>query len=144
MHGRVSPVNSGTDANAGGNHRKNMVQASSQPETSRHRLHRSLLAALLDQITPAEESCGLDDLVRAGKVLYVGISTRRRGLCEIQHSRGTARLDALRRLADRIQSLRAHGGARTRADDESQQMTVLAGSPLRKVVLTGKYLPRKI
>jgi aryl-alcohol dehydrogenase-like predicted oxidoreductase len=66
----------GTDPNAGGNHRKNMMQA---VEASLKRLKTDYLdlywVHIWDQITPVEEVMrGLDDLVRAGKVLYVGIS----------------------------------------------------------------------
>jgi aryl-alcohol dehydrogenase-like predicted oxidoreductase len=66
----------GTDPNAAGNHRKNMMQA---VEASLQRLHTDYIdlywVHIWDQITPVEEVMrGLDDLVRAGKVLYVGIS----------------------------------------------------------------------
>src|SRR6202049_2834395 len=66
----------GTDANAGGNHRKNMVQA---VEASLKRLKTDYIdlywVHIWDQITPVEEVMrGLDDTVRAGKVLYTGIS----------------------------------------------------------------------
>src|ERR1700680_1976756 len=66
----------GTDANAGGNQRKNMVQA---VEASLKRLRTDYIDLywqhIWDQITPAEEVMrAFDDLVRAGKILYVGIS----------------------------------------------------------------------
>jgi len=66
----------GTDPNAAGNQRKNMMQAA---EASLKRLHTDYIdlywVHIWDQITPVEEVMrGLDDLVRAGKVLYVGIS----------------------------------------------------------------------
>ena len=66
----------GTDPNAAGNHRKSMVQA---VEASLKRLKTDYIdlywVHIWDQITPVEEVMrGLDDLVRAGKVLYVGIS----------------------------------------------------------------------
>ena len=66
----------GTDPNAGGNQRKNMVQA---VEASLKRLKTDYIdlywVHIWDQITPVEEVMrGLDDLVRQGKVLYVGIS----------------------------------------------------------------------
>jgi aryl-alcohol dehydrogenase-like predicted oxidoreductase len=66
----------GTDPNAAGNHRKNMMQA---VEASLKRLRTDYLdlywVHIWDQITPVEEVMrGLDDLVRAGKVLYTGIS----------------------------------------------------------------------
>jgi aryl-alcohol dehydrogenase-like predicted oxidoreductase len=64
------------DPNAGGNQRKNMVQS---VETSLKRLGTDYLdlywVHFYDAFTPVEETMrALDDLVRAGKVLYVGIS----------------------------------------------------------------------
>jgi len=66
----------GTDPNAAGNHRKNMMQA---VEASLKRLKTDYIDLywlhIWDQITPVEEVMrGLDDLVRQGKVLYVGVS----------------------------------------------------------------------
>jgi aryl-alcohol dehydrogenase-like predicted oxidoreductase len=66
----------GTDPNAAGNHRKSMVQA---VEASLKRLKTDYIdlywVHIWDQITPVEEVMrGLDDLVRQGKVLYVGVS----------------------------------------------------------------------
>ena len=66
----------GTDPNAAGNQRKNMVQA---VEASLKRLQTDYIdlywVHIWDKLTPVEEVMrGLDDLVRAGKVLYVGIS----------------------------------------------------------------------
>src|SRR6267142_739636 len=66
----------GTDPNAAGNHRKSMVQAL---EASLKRLKTDYIdlywVHIWDQITPVEEVMrGLDDLVRQGKILYVGIS----------------------------------------------------------------------
>jgi aryl-alcohol dehydrogenase-like predicted oxidoreductase len=66
----------GTDPNAAGNHRKSMMQA---VEASLKRLRTDYIdlywVHVWDQITPVEEVMrGLDDLVRQGKVLYVGIS----------------------------------------------------------------------
>jgi aryl-alcohol dehydrogenase-like predicted oxidoreductase len=66
----------GTDPNAAGNHRKSMMQA---VEASLKRLQTNFIdlywVHIWDQLTPVEEVMrGLDDLVRQGKVLYVGIS----------------------------------------------------------------------
>jgi aryl-alcohol dehydrogenase-like predicted oxidoreductase len=66
----------GGDPNAAGNHRKSMLQA---VEASLDRLQTDYIdlywVHIWDQITPVEEVMrGLDDLVRQGKVLYVGIS----------------------------------------------------------------------
>ena len=64
------------DANDGGNHRKNMVQSI---ESSLKRLQTDYIDLLYlhawDFTTPVNEVLrALDDLVRAGKVLYIGIS----------------------------------------------------------------------
>jgi aryl-alcohol dehydrogenase-like predicted oxidoreductase len=64
------------DANGGGNHRKSMVRSL---ETSLQRLKTDYVDLLYlhiwDGTTPVEEILrAMDDLVRAGKVLYVGIS----------------------------------------------------------------------
>ncbi|MCB0166932.1 MAG: aldo/keto reductase [Anaerolineae bacterium] len=64
------------DPNASGNHRKNMVRSL---EASLKRLKTDYIDVFWvhawDFITPVEEVMqGLDNLVRAGKVLYVGIS----------------------------------------------------------------------
>lgn len=66
----------GKDPNAGGNQRKNMVQA---VEASLKRLRTDRIDLywmhIWDRITPAEEVMrAFDDLVRAGKILYAGVS----------------------------------------------------------------------
>jgi aryl-alcohol dehydrogenase-like predicted oxidoreductase len=66
----------GTDPNAAGNQRKNMMQS---VEASLKRLQTDYIdlywVHMWDQITPVDEVMrGLDDLIRQGKVLYVGIS----------------------------------------------------------------------
>jgi aryl-alcohol dehydrogenase-like predicted oxidoreductase len=64
------------DPNASGNHRKNMVQS---VENSLRRLQTDYIDLLYlhmwDSLTPVEEILrAFDDLVRAGKILYVGLS----------------------------------------------------------------------
>jgi aryl-alcohol dehydrogenase-like predicted oxidoreductase len=66
----------GNDPNAAGNHRKSMKQA---VEASLKRLQTDYIdlywVHMWDGITPVEEVMrGLDDIVRQGKVLYIGIS----------------------------------------------------------------------
>jgi len=66
----------GNDPNAAGNHRKSMVQAL---EASLRRLKTDYIDLywlhIWDQMTPVEEVMrAFDDLVRQGKVLYIGIS----------------------------------------------------------------------
>src|SRR5271170_2314766 len=66
----------GNDPNAGGNHRKSMFQS---VQASLKRLKTDYIDLywlhIWDQITPVEEVArAFDDLVRQGKVLYVGVS----------------------------------------------------------------------
>ncbi len=138
---------SGTDANAGGNHRKNMVQA---VEASLKRLGTDYIDLywlhFWDQITPAEEVMrAFDDLVRAGKVLYVGISdtpawvvAKSNTLAEL---RGWTRYIGLQIEYSLLERTVERELVPMTKD---QQMTVLAWSPLRKGVLTGKYLPENL
>lgn len=134
----------GTDANVGGNQRKNMVQA---VEASLKRLHTDYIDLywqhIWDQITPVEEVMrAFDDLVRAGKVLYVGISdapawivAKSNTLAEL---RGWTRYVGLQieyNLLERTVERELIPMAK------DQEMTVLAWSPLRNGLLTGKYLP---
>jgi len=134
----------GTDANAGGNQRKNMVQA---VEASLKRLGTDYIDLywlhIWDQMTPAEEVMrAFDDLVRSGKVLYVGISdapawvvAKSNTLAEL---RGWTRYIGLQieySLLERTVERELVPMAK------DQQMTVLAWSPLRNGLLTGKYLP---
>jgi aryl-alcohol dehydrogenase-like predicted oxidoreductase len=76
MATKYSSAAPGTDPNAAGNQRKNMMQA---VEASLKRLQTDYIDLywlhVWDQITPVEEVMrGLDDLIRQGKVLHVGIS----------------------------------------------------------------------
>jgi aryl-alcohol dehydrogenase-like predicted oxidoreductase len=66
----------GNDPNASGNHRKSMVQAI---ESSLRRLKTDYIDLywlhIWDQMTPVEEVMrAFDDLIRQGKVLYIGVS----------------------------------------------------------------------
>lgn len=65
-----------TDPNGGGSHRKNLVQSL---DASLHRLGVDYIdlywVHAWDPLTPTEEVMrALDDVVRAGKVLYIGVS----------------------------------------------------------------------
>jgi len=137
----------GTDANAGGNQRKNMVQA---VEASLKRLGNDYIDLywlhIWDQITPAEEVMrAFDDLVRAGKVLYIGISDAPAWVVAKSNTladlRGWTRYVGLQieySLLERTVERELIPMAR------DQQMTVLAWSPLRNGLLTGKYLPENV
>ncbi len=137
----------GTDPNVGGNQRKNMVQS---VEASLKRLGTDYIDLYWlhcwDQITPAEEVMrAFDDLVRAGKVLYVGVSdapawivAKSNTLAEL---RGWTRYVGLQieySLLERTVERELVPVAK------DQQMTVLAWSPLRNGLLTGKYLPENV
>ena len=141
---KYTNANPGNDANAGGNQRKNMVQA---VEASLKRLGTDYIDLYWlhtwDQITPVEEVMrAFDDLVRAGKVLYIGISNasawvvaKSNTLAEL---RGWTRYVGLQieySLLERTVERELIPLAR------DQAMTVLAWSPLRSGILTGKYLP---
>jgi aryl-alcohol dehydrogenase-like predicted oxidoreductase len=137
----------GTDANAGGNQRKNMVQA---VESSLRRLGTDYIDLywlhIWDQLTPVEEVMrAFDDLVRAGKVLYTGISdapawvvAKSNTMAEL---RGWTRYVGLQieySLLERTVERELVPMAK------DQQMSVLAWSPLRNGLLTGKYLPENV
>jgi len=141
---KYTNANPGNDANAGGNQRKNMVQA---VEASLKRLGTGYIDLYWlhawDQITPAEEVMrAFDDLVREGKVLYIGICNapawvvaKSNTLAEL---RGWTRYVGLQieyNLLERTVERELIPVAR------DQGMTVLAWSPLRSGWLTGKYLP---
>jgi Aldo/keto reductase family/short chain dehydrogenase len=99
------------DLNAGGNHRKSLVQAL---EGSLRRLRTDHVDILRlhawDYLTPPEEVIrALDDQVRLGKVLYLGVSdTRLGGGADADPGRG-ARPGPVCRAADRILPRPARG-----------------------------------
>jgi aryl-alcohol dehydrogenase-like predicted oxidoreductase len=130
------------DPNAGGNHRKSMIAS---VESSLRSLDTDYIDLLYlhawDATTPAEEILrGLDDLVRAGKVLYVGISdtpawqvSRMQAIAEL---RGWSPLIALQIEYSLVE--------RTVERDlipmaQEMGLGVLPWSPLASGVLTGKY-----
>jgi aryl-alcohol dehydrogenase-like predicted oxidoreductase len=73
---KYTNAGAGNDANAGGNHRKSMVQAL---EGSLRRLKTDYIDLywlhIWDKMTPVDEVMrAFDDLVSQGKVLYIGVS----------------------------------------------------------------------
>jgi aryl-alcohol dehydrogenase-like predicted oxidoreductase len=134
----------GKDANAGGNQRKNMVQS---VEASLKRLGTDYIDLYWlhawDSITPAEEVMrAFDDLVRAGKVFYVGISdapawvvAKSNTLAELRGWTRYAGLQINYSLLERTVERELIPVAK------DQGMTVVAWSPLHNGLLTGKYLP---
>ncbi|MDB5042243.1 MAG: putative oxidoreductase, aryl-alcohol dehydrogenase like protein [Candidatus Eremiobacteraeota bacterium] len=132
------------DPNAGGNQRKNMVRA---VEASLKRLGTDYIDLywlhMWDALTPAEEVMrAFDDLVRAGKVLYVGISDAPAWVVAKSNTLADLRgwtpyiglqieYSLLERTVEReLLPMAADFG-----------LSVLAWSPLRNGVLSGKYLP---
>lgn len=130
------------DPNSGGNHRKSMVRS---VESSLRRMNTDYIDLLYlhvwDATTPAEEILrSMDDLVRAGKVLYVGISdtpawqvSRMQAITDL---RGWTPLVALQiqynlieRTGERDLIPMAH----------ELGLGVVPWSPLASGVLTGKY-----
>jgi aryl-alcohol dehydrogenase-like predicted oxidoreductase len=132
----------GRDPNAAGNHRKNMVQAL---EASLKRLRTDYIdlywVHIWDQITPVEEVMrGLDDLVRQGKVLYVGISdapawwiARANTLAELHGWSPFIGLQIEYNLIERTVERELIPMAK------ALKIGVTAWSPLANGVLTGKY-----
>src|SRR4029453_15502866 len=132
----------GKDPNAGGNQRKNMVQA---VEASLKRLRTDYIdlywVHAWDQITPVEEVMrGLDDLVRQGKVLYVGISDAPAWWIDKANTLATLRgwspfvgLQIEYSLIERTVERELIPMA------EALDLGVTAWSPLSSGVLTGKY-----
>src|ERR1700720_3919588 len=132
----------GNDPNAAGNHRKSMMQAG---EASLKRLRTDYIdlywVHIWDAITPVEEVMrGLDDLVRQGKVLYVGISdvpawwiAQANTLADL---RGWSRFIGLQipyNLIERTVERELIPMAK------ALEIGVTAWSPLSNGVLTGKY-----
>ena len=130
------------DPNAGGNSRKNMRVS---VETSLKRLRTEYIDLyylhMWDYLTPVEEVMrGLEDLVRAGKVLYIGISdtpayvvSRANMLAEL---RGWAQFVALQipySLADRAAERELLPMAK------ELELTVTPWGILEAGILTGKY-----
>jgi aryl-alcohol dehydrogenase-like predicted oxidoreductase len=131
-----------TDPNAAGNHRKNMMQS---VEGSLRRLRTDHIDLLwvhaYDDATPYEETMrGLEDLVRMGKVHYIGISDTPAWVVSAAHVgaelRGRASVVAIQveynllaRTAERdLLPMASHYG-----------MSVTAWAPLAGGVLSGKY-----
>ncbi len=142
MATKYSNAAPGTDPNAAGNHRKSMMQA---VEASLKRLGTDYIdlywVHIWDQITPVEEVMrGLDDLIRQGKVLYVGISDAPAWWIAqantLAHLRGWSHFIGLQLEYSLIE--------RTVERDlipmaKALNLGLTAWSPLANGVLTGKY-----
>jgi aryl-alcohol dehydrogenase-like predicted oxidoreductase len=132
----------GNDPNAAGNHRKSMMQA---VEASLKRLQTDHIdlywVHIWDGITPVEEVMrGLDDIVRQGKVLYIGISdapawwiAQANTLAELRGWTKFIGLQIEYSLVERTVERELIPMAK------ALNLGVLAWSPLAKGVLSGKY-----
>ena len=142
MASKYSMAAPGIDPNAAGNHRKSMMQAM---EASLKRLQTDYIdlywVHMWDQITPVEEVMrGLDDLVRQGKVLYVGISdapawwiTQANTLAQLRGWSPFVGLQIEYNLIER--SVERELIPMTKA----LNLGLTAWSPLARGILTGKY-----
>jgi aryl-alcohol dehydrogenase-like predicted oxidoreductase len=132
----------GNDPNAAGNHRKSMIQAL---EASLKRLQTDYIdlywVHIWDGITPVEEVMrGLDDIVRQGKVLYVGISdapawwiAQANTLAELRGWTQFIGLQIEYSLIERTVERELIPMSK------ALNLGILAWSPLAKGVLSGKY-----
>ncbi len=139
---KYSAAPPGNDPNAAGNHRKSMTQA---VEASLKRLQTDYIdlywVDIWDGITPVEEVMrGLDDLVRQGKVLYVGISdapawwiAQANTLAELRAWTQFTGLQIEYNLIERTVKSELIPMAK------ALNSGVLAWSPLARGLLTGKY-----
>ena len=133
----------GEDPNAGGNQRKNLLQA---VEHSLRQLKTDFIDVYWlhawDAVTPVEEVMrGLDDLVRTGKVLYVGVSNapawvvaQANTLAELRGWTRFVGLQAEYNLLERTAERELLPMAKALG------IGVLAWAPLAGGVLSGKYV----
>ena len=130
------------DANGGGNHRKHMVEALN---ASLKRLGMDYVDLywmhVWDELTPIEEVMrAFDDMVRSGKVLYIGISdapawwiARANTIAEWRGWTQFVGLQIEYNLVERTPERELMGMA------DALGLTVAAWSPLASGLLTGKY-----
>ncbi|MFW6232425.1 MAG: aldo/keto reductase [Bacteroidota bacterium] len=130
------------DPNASGSHRKNMVQA---VEASLKRLGTDYIdlywVHAFDRFTPVDELMrGLDDLVRSGKVLYIGFSdapawivSQANTMAELRGWTQFAGIQIEYSLIERTPEYELIPMA------DKFDLAVAAWSPLASGILTGKY-----
>jgi aryl-alcohol dehydrogenase-like predicted oxidoreductase len=134
---------SSADPNCSGNQRKNMMRSL---EVSLKRLNTDYIdlcwVHMWDTVTPVEEIMRvLDDVVRAGKVMYVGISdtpawviSRAQTLAELRNMTPFAAIQLEYNLVEHTVERDLLPMA------EDLNLSILDWSPLGGGVLTGKYL----
>ena len=136
------PGSAFNDLNAGGNHRKNMMRT---VEASLRRLGTDYIDLfylhMWDFTTPVDEILrGLDDLVRSGKIVYIGISDTPAWIAA--YAQATAELRGWSRLIayQGEYNLLERGIERDVLPmTQAMNMAVLAFSLLSGGVLTGKF-----
>ncbi|MEY9928829.1 aryl-alcohol dehydrogenase-like predicted oxidoreductase [Catenulispora sp. GP43] len=132
----------GADPNASGNHRKNLRRS---VEDSLRRLDTDYIDLLWvhiwDPNTPLEETMrALDDLVRAGKVLYIGLSDAPAWVAARAHTMAELRGWTPFAGLQLNYSLLERGIERELLPmAEALRLSVAAWAPLARGVLTGKF-----
>lgn len=131
------------DPNSSGNQRKNLMRSL---EASLKRLNTDYIdlywVHMWDTVTPVEEMMrALDDVVRSGKVMYVGISdapawivSRAQTIAQVRNMTPFAAIQLEYNLVERT----VEGDLLPMAEDLN--LSILDWSPLGGGVLTGKYL----
>jgi aryl-alcohol dehydrogenase-like predicted oxidoreductase len=131
------------DPNSSGNQRKNLMRSL---DASLKRLNTDYIdlywVHVWDTVTPVEEMMrALDDVVRAGKVMYVGISdapawiiSRAQAIAELRNMTPFAAIQVEYSLVERTVERDLLPMA------EDLNLSILDWSPLGGGVLTGKYL----
>ncbi|PSB13494.1 aldo/keto reductase [filamentous cyanobacterium CCP2] len=132
-----------TDPNSSGNQRKNLMRSL---DASLKRLNTDYIdlywVHMWDTVTPVEEMMrALDDVVRSGKVMYVGISdapawivSRAQTIAELKNMTPFAAIQLEYNLVERTVERDLLPMA------EDLNLSILDWSPLGGGVLTGKYL----
>jgi aryl-alcohol dehydrogenase-like predicted oxidoreductase len=135
------------DPNAGGNHRKNLVQSL---KASLERLNTDYIdlywVHAWDPLTPIEETMrSLDDMIRAGKILYAGISNAPAWIISQANTLADLRgLTAFAALQVEYNLLQRTAERDLLPMANALDIGVTAWSPLAGGLLTGKYYNKKI
>ena len=139
----VSPIDSG-DVNARGASRKHVVRA---VEASLKRLGTDYIDLLYlhaeDHHTPVDETVrALNDLVRAGKLRYYGLSNHRGWkIAEFAHTAQALGLDAPAASQPHYNIANRQAEVEQLTAAHRYGLGVISYSPLARGVLTGKYQP---
>jgi aryl-alcohol dehydrogenase-like predicted oxidoreductase len=135
----------GEDVNARGNSRRHITRAI---ETSLKRLQTDRVEILYlhqqDPLTPLEESMrALEDLVRAGKVLYPGLSNhsawQTQAALDLEERHGWARLQAIQPMYNLV---KRQAEVEILPMAQANGLAVLPYSPAGGGLLSGKYAER--